>query len=163
MEEQGFDTAVTADGVFRLLEAAYEVLPDVAELELVRARAGLRPVMPDNRPVIGAGDVDGPAVGDRPRAQRRAAGAAHGEPHRRRAARAGGGRVMPAVTRERQAPVAARRRHRAGRGRGVGRARRTARGVAVALDGEVVPRGEWSATALDEGREVEVLHAVQGG
>ena len=57
MEEQGFDTAVTADGVFRLLEAAYEVLPDVAELELVRARAGLRPAMPDNRPVIGAGDA----------------------------------------------------------------------------------------------------------
>ena len=48
-EEQGFDTTVTADGVFRLLEAAYEVLPDVAELELVRARAGLRPVTPDNR------------------------------------------------------------------------------------------------------------------
>ena len=42
-EEQGFDTTVTADGVFRLLEAAYEVLPDVAELELVSARAGLRP------------------------------------------------------------------------------------------------------------------------
>lgn len=37
------------------------------------------------------------------------------------------------------------------------------RGVAVALDGEVVPRGEWSATALEEGREVEILHAVQGG
>jgi glycine oxidase len=58
-EEQGFDTAVTADGVFRLLEAAYEVLPDVAELELVTARAGLRPVTADNRPVIGAGAVDG--------------------------------------------------------------------------------------------------------
>ena len=37
------------------------------------------------------------------------------------------------------------------------------RGVAVALDGEVVPRGEWSATTLNDGREVEVLHAVQGG
>jgi sulfur carrier protein len=37
------------------------------------------------------------------------------------------------------------------------------RGVAVALDGEVVPRGEWSSITLDEGREVEVLHAVQGG
>ena len=59
MEEQGFDTSVTADGVFRLLEAAYEVLPDVAELELVRARAGLRPVMADNRPLIGAGETEG--------------------------------------------------------------------------------------------------------
>jgi sulfur carrier protein len=37
------------------------------------------------------------------------------------------------------------------------------RGVAVALDGEVVPRGEWAATTLRDGREVEVLHAVQGG
>jgi sulfur carrier protein len=36
-------------------------------------------------------------------------------------------------------------------------------GVAVAVDGEVVPRGEWSATPLDEGQQVEVLHAVQGG
>jgi glycine oxidase len=53
-EEQGFDLSVTAEGVFRLLEAALEVLPDVAELELVRTRAGLRPATPDGRPVIGA-------------------------------------------------------------------------------------------------------------
>ena len=33
VEERGFDTTVTADGVFRLLEAAREVLPDVGELE----------------------------------------------------------------------------------------------------------------------------------
>jgi glycine oxidase len=59
MEEQGFDTTVTAGGVFGLLEAAYEVLPDTAELELVRARAGLRPFTADNRPVVGAGEVDG--------------------------------------------------------------------------------------------------------
>ena len=37
------------------------------------------------------------------------------------------------------------------------------RGVAVAVDGEVVPRGEWSATVLRGGQQVEVLHAVQGG
>jgi glycine oxidase len=53
VEEQGFDTAVTADGVFRLLEAAWEVLPEVGELELVEARAGLRPGTPDNAPVVG--------------------------------------------------------------------------------------------------------------
>jgi len=53
VEEQGFDTAVTADGVFRLLEAAWEVFPDVGELEFVRARAGLRPGTPDNVPVVG--------------------------------------------------------------------------------------------------------------
>lgn len=38
-----------------------------------------------------------------------------------------------------------------------------ARGVAVALEGEVVPRGEWSSTPLVEGGHVEVLTAVQGG
>jgi glycine oxidase len=59
VEEQGFDTAVTADGVFRLLEAAWEVLPEVGELELVGAHAGLRPGTPDNAPVIGHGDLDG--------------------------------------------------------------------------------------------------------
>jgi glycine oxidase len=53
MEEQGYDTAVTADGVFRLLEAAWEVFPEVGELELVAARAGLRPGTPDNAPVVG--------------------------------------------------------------------------------------------------------------
>jgi sulfur carrier protein len=37
------------------------------------------------------------------------------------------------------------------------------RGVAVALDGEVVPRGEWATTEVREGQQVEVLRAVQGG
>ncbi|MGH2822897.1 MAG: sulfur carrier protein ThiS, partial [Thermoleophilaceae bacterium] len=37
------------------------------------------------------------------------------------------------------------------------------RGVAVAVDGEVVPRGEWPDRTLRDGQEVEVLHAVQGG
>jgi glycine oxidase len=59
MEEQGFDTTVTADGVYRLLEAAWEVLPEVAELELVAARAGLRPGTPDNAPIVGPGELDG--------------------------------------------------------------------------------------------------------
>jgi glycine oxidase len=56
VEERGFDTAVTADGVFRLLEAAHEVLPDVAELEFVEASARLRPGTPDNAPLIGEHD-----------------------------------------------------------------------------------------------------------
>jgi glycine oxidase len=59
VEERGFDTAVTAEGVYRLLEAAWEVLPDVGELELVEARAGLRPGTPDNGPLVGAGPVEG--------------------------------------------------------------------------------------------------------
>jgi glycine oxidase len=59
VEERGFDLRVTADGVYRLLEAAWEVLPDVGELELVETRAGLRPATPDNGPVVGRGAADG--------------------------------------------------------------------------------------------------------
>jgi sulfur carrier protein len=38
-----------------------------------------------------------------------------------------------------------------------------ARGVAVAVDAEVVPRGQWDAHELEEGAQVEVLRAIQGG
>ena len=38
-----------------------------------------------------------------------------------------------------------------------------ARGVAVALDGEVVTRGRWSETELRDGARVEVVAAIQGG
>jgi sulfur carrier protein len=37
------------------------------------------------------------------------------------------------------------------------------RGVAVALEGEVVPRGRWDDVALVDGARVEVVQAVQGG
>jgi len=38
-----------------------------------------------------------------------------------------------------------------------------ARGVAVAVDGEVVPRGRWRSFELAEAARVEVLTAMQGG
>ena len=37
------------------------------------------------------------------------------------------------------------------------------RGVAVAVDAEVVPRGRWAETTLHEGAKVEILRAIQGG
>ena len=37
------------------------------------------------------------------------------------------------------------------------------RGVAVAVGGEVVPRGEWERRVLDDGERVEVVQAIQGG
>ena len=40
---------------------------------------------------------------------------------------------------------------------------RSRSGVAVAVDGEVVPRASWPGTALGEGARVEILTAVQGG
>jgi sulfur carrier protein len=38
-----------------------------------------------------------------------------------------------------------------------------ARGVAVAVDGEVLPRACWETFALSEDARVEVLTAMQGG
>jgi sulfur carrier protein len=38
-----------------------------------------------------------------------------------------------------------------------------ARGVAVAVDGEVVPRAEWPQRRVTEGERVEALSAMQGG
>lgn len=37
------------------------------------------------------------------------------------------------------------------------------RGIAVAVDAEVVPRGEWAHRRLSAGARVEVLSAAQGG
>jgi glycine oxidase len=58
MEERGFDTAVTALGVYELLREAAEVLPGILELEIEEAFAGLRPGTPDNAPVVGTDPVD---------------------------------------------------------------------------------------------------------
>jgi len=39
----------------------------------------------------------------------------------------------------------------------------TGRGLAVAIDGEVVPRSAWSSRRVEDGERVEVLAAMQGG
>ena len=59
VEEMGYDTAVTAGGVHELLREAYRLLPDVAEMELVDAIAGLRPGTPNNLPIVGPGAIAG--------------------------------------------------------------------------------------------------------
>ena len=60
VEERGFDSTVTAGGVHRLLEAAWEALPDVEERELAETAASFRPGTPDNAPVVGRTAPDGP-------------------------------------------------------------------------------------------------------
>ncbi len=37
------------------------------------------------------------------------------------------------------------------------------RGVAVAVNQSVVPRGSWASTAIHSGDHIEILQAVQGG
>lgn len=53
MEEQGFDTAVTAGALHDLIHDAAELLPGVLELEIEEQIAGLRPGTPDNCPIVG--------------------------------------------------------------------------------------------------------------
>ncbi|RSO12031.1 glycine oxidase ThiO [Streptomyces sp. WAC 06783] len=52
-EELGWDTTVTAGGVYELLRDAHELMPGITELPLVETRAGLRPGSPDNAPLLG--------------------------------------------------------------------------------------------------------------
>lgn len=37
------------------------------------------------------------------------------------------------------------------------------RGVAVAVNAEVVPRSTWADAEIRDGDQIEILHAVQGG
>ncbi|QOV38912.1 glycine oxidase ThiO [Streptomyces ferrugineus] len=58
-EELGWDTTVTAGGVYELLRDAHELVPGITELPLTEARAGLRPGSPDNAPLLGPTELDG--------------------------------------------------------------------------------------------------------
>jgi len=58
-EELGWDTTVTAGGVYELLRDAHELVPGITELPLTETRAGLRPGSPDNAPMLGPTDLPG--------------------------------------------------------------------------------------------------------
>ncbi|WOX24857.1 glycine oxidase ThiO [Streptomyces solicathayae] len=58
-EELGWDTTVTAGGVYELLRDAHELVPGLTELPLTETRAGLRPGSPDNAPLLGATALPG--------------------------------------------------------------------------------------------------------
>jgi glycine oxidase len=45
--------------VLELLRRAYDVLPQITELELVEISAGLRPATPDNCPLVGSREIEG--------------------------------------------------------------------------------------------------------
>ena len=53
VEERGWDTAPTTGATFELIRDLAEVVPGVLELEIEELGAGLRPGTPDNLPVIG--------------------------------------------------------------------------------------------------------------
>lgn len=61
-EEMGYDTTVTAGGVYELLRDAHELVPGITELPLVETIAGLRPGSPDNAPMLGRTALPGLVV-----------------------------------------------------------------------------------------------------
>lgn len=52
-EEQGFDTDVTAGGLYSVLEGAWEVVPGIYDLPVTDTWAGLRPSTRDHAPLLG--------------------------------------------------------------------------------------------------------------
>jgi glycine oxidase len=58
-EEMGFDTTVTAGGLYDLLEGAWEVVPGVYDLPVDETWAGLRPASRDHAPLLGPTSAPG--------------------------------------------------------------------------------------------------------
>ncbi len=59
VEEMGFDTQLTAGGMFHILRYAYEILPGIYDLPLIESWAGLRPTSRDDAPILGPSALDG--------------------------------------------------------------------------------------------------------
>jgi glycine oxidase len=57
-EEMGFDTRLTAGGLFELLRGAWEAVPGVYDLPIVETWTGLRPGSRDNAPILGETAVE---------------------------------------------------------------------------------------------------------
>ena len=53
MEEMGFDTRLTAGGVFELLRGAWETMPGVYDLSISELWTGFRPISLSNEPILG--------------------------------------------------------------------------------------------------------------
>ena len=59
VEECGFDRAVTAGGIFALLEGARRALPSIEDMEVEAIWTGLRPTSDDDAPILGCTDLGG--------------------------------------------------------------------------------------------------------
>ncbi len=59
VEEKGYQSMVTAGGVYELLRDAIEVVPGLAEWELAESLVRFRPGTPDNAPILGPSGLPG--------------------------------------------------------------------------------------------------------
>ena len=153
--EHGRDTAPAVAGVRELLDDACEVMPALGEYELAECAAGLRPMTPDNVPLVGRLD------------ERTLVAAGHGR---------SGFLLAPwtAATIAAELKVGVPAMKVIVNDEPVEVDERTTveqllaklgipdKGIAVAVDWAVVPRSEWHQ-ALSDGAKVEVVTAVQGG
>ena len=62
MEEMGFDTRVTAGGLYKILEGAWEIVPGIYDLPVIATFAGLRPASRDNDPLLGRSSAPGVVI-----------------------------------------------------------------------------------------------------
>ena len=190
VEERGFDVQPEVGGIYELLRDAHELLPGVSELKIEELCVGLRPGTPDNAPAIGPGALEGltwatghhrngillaPLTGELVAgllsdgesldpllsACAPARFASHAGASSSAGREQAGGRAPMIKLNGRDSDV------RAGETLDAVLRRLElapdARGVAVAVDGEVVPRAQWRSFSLPEHARVEVLTAMQGG
>ena len=59
VEERGFDDAITAGGVYGLLDAAWRTVPAIEELPIDEIWTGFRPGSRDDAPILGPSPIDG--------------------------------------------------------------------------------------------------------
>jgi glycine oxidase len=59
LEDVGFKKSLTAGGIRKILDAAIELVPNIADAQIVETWAGLRPGSPDKLPIIGPTDIEG--------------------------------------------------------------------------------------------------------
>jgi glycine oxidase len=59
VEERGFDTALTAGGIFALLEGAWRAVPGIEDLPIAEMWVGFRPGSRDDAPIVGPSGVEG--------------------------------------------------------------------------------------------------------
>ena len=59
LEDAGFDKRVTARGIEKILCTAQELIPNLANAEIVELWCGLRPDTPDHLPLLGPAGIDG--------------------------------------------------------------------------------------------------------
>lgn len=188
VEEKGFDSALTAGGVLALLEAAWRVVPAIEELPVAEFWVGHRPGSRDDAPMIGLSGLPGLvyATGHHRNGILLAPLTADAAPRWCWARRSRTWWCRSALP---SASCVSRRRNRYGlmnetavkdslevNGERVPLTARTVialleergieaggRGVAIALNGAVLPRAVWGETALKAGDSVEIVQAKQGG